>query len=403
MTAPSLIAVRRNIQAGAVFYRQIGQYVQYSLDNNLWYNAFYLPEGGVETRYSSTYNWQKIEQYQQKYYKNTTTNQIILNMIINQSPTKTEYLANQKEYDKYIPSKKAICLACFSLALGYAVQVELAREQNISNDPKVNIARIGLGIMELAGTFIGIAGAPTTGGALLVANGATAGYASGAIDPTIQSAVQPLSQEDILDLACCLYEAMKSGNGNYTTFQNAGCDGANFTWADFATPEVYSAFLAILAEGEDIGTCPCEDCYTAKPADSDITHGKIYNGSLVTVDVAITGNVREMLAQCKFTFPNMILTKVTVYLGCLPYENVSTSSYPVIVFSAPNTGGGSTPIYSGANIVEIPEIQYPDLPTTELTLTLKPAVCSACTTAQLASYNTSWGSLIRVEVCGNLV
>jgi len=402
MTEPSLIAVRRNIQAGAIFYRQIGALVQYSLDNTLWYNAFYLPEGGADTQYSSTYNWEKIEQYQQNYYKNTTTNQIILNMIINQTPTKEQYLANQKEYDKYIPSKKAICIACYSLALGYAVQVELAREANLSNDPKVNIARIGLGIMELAGTFIGIAGAPTTGGALLVANGASAGYASGAIDPAIQGAVQPLSQEDILSLACCLYEAMKSGAGNYDTFKNAGCDGNFFTWADFATPEIYSAFLAMIAEGEDIGTCPCEECYTAKPAESEIEYGKIYNSSLVTVDVVITGNVREMLAKCKFIFPRMVLTKVTVYLGCLPYENVSTASYPVIRFDAPNTGGGNTAIFAGANVIEIPEIQYPDLPTEELTLTLKPSVCSACTTAQLASYNQSWGSLIRVEVCGNL-
>lgn len=400
MTEASLIAIRRNIQAGAIFYRQIGMLVQYSLDGNLWYNAFYLPEGGVNQQYSSTYNWERIEQYQQNYYLEKTTNQIVLNLIINQTTTRDGYIASQADYDKHVPTARAVCQASIQLAIGYAVQVELAREQNISNDPRVNIARIGLGIMELAGTIIGIAGTTTTGGALLVANGASAGYASGAIDPAIQSAVSPLSEADIIALACCIYNAMKDGQGNYQTFLNAGCDGANFTWSDFATPEVYSAFVAILAEGETSGECPCEDCITLKATEGTVIYGRAFNTSILSENVLVGTQIYEMLVQVKFEFPPMTLTKVTVYLGCLPYENTSTTSYPTIRFSAPNTGGGSTPLGAGANIVTIPQAQYPLVPTTEFTITLKPSVCSACTTAQNNAYLTSWASLIMVEVCG---
>lgn len=402
---PGLIAVRKNISPGAIFWQQSNNYVFYSLDNVFWYPAFMLPDGvgGVSSGGNSYYfnNQKVIETYTKKYYQETNIYDLLIKLL--EIPTtRTEFLENAEKAESGMPSKRAICQASYALVLGLRQTITDYRNGTLSEDPAVQTAQTAGGIVGTIGALAGLIIGFTPIGIALIAGGIATSFASNTLLPAALESAPDLTDEQVESIACCLYEAMKSGNTDYADFASAGCDLPSFSWADFATPEIYAGYLAMIQNGPGTGDCPCETCIEAVPADCVVNRGDVRSQSLITTNFNTGGSVFEMQAQCVFQIPLMTISSITVTTQCRSYENVAVNN-PQINLSAPSTGGGNTPIPEGNGITLLNPAHYPLVPVDNFTLTLRVGVCSACTTAQTSAYLAgAFGSIIRVEVCGLL-
>jgi len=97
----SLIAVRRNVTPGGVFFRMGGTGVQYSLDNNIWYDGWVIPppstSSGGSAGGTNIYDFSKGPVYYQNlyggnYYQTTSFSLVINNFTL---PTDRTQAVNQ--------------------------------------------------------------------------------------------------------------------------------------------------------------------------------------------------------------------------------------------------------------------------------------------------------------------
>jgi len=400
-----LIAVRNSLQATPLFFRQISNLVQYSQDGVNWFNGFLLPDGVAggsgSGGGSSFYNFEKtINTYTRKYYQETNIFDLLISLF-NKPTTRQGAVESIDKMEDSVPSKKAICQASYALILGLRSVITDARNGNLEESPEVQGAKTGADIVS-AGAGIGglIVGANPVG-LTLIGIGIAVAIAKNILTPAVLESAPDLTDEQVESIACCLYEAMKEGNTNYEDFASAGCDLPAFTWADFATPEVYAGFLAMIDNGADTGKCPCEECIEAYPADATILRGQALRSSLMTTTFNTGGNVWEMQAQCTFSIPLMTVTSIEVTTVVKSYENVANPT-PMVSFNASGTGGGNTAVPEGAGITKITPAQLPLINIDNFTLNLRASICASCTTAQTAVYNDSYGAIIKVVVCGIL-
>jgi len=398
-----IIAVRRNLAPNALFWKQIGNYVFASLDNVNFELAFILPmptSGGGGGSYF-TDNSEKIEQFTNKYYQETNVIDLLI-ALIQKPANRTEFINNMDTVEKQAFSKKAICQASYALMLGLRSVINDAKAGTLAESPEIQTAKTG---GDIAGAGLGIAGlfvGATPIGLALVAGGIAISIGTGLLSQAVLESAPEISDEQLEALACCVYEAMKSGAGDYATFAGAGCDLPDFSWSDFATPEVYAGWLAMVEQGETVGGCPCELCMTAKPANGTIGRGQVVGQSLVTVETNTGGTVYEMQAQVMFEIPLQTITSITVTTQVQSVENTPVNN-PQINLSAPSTGGGNTIIPEGAGVTLMNPAHYPLVAVDNFTLTLRVGVCSACTTAQRTNFQqVCYGAIINVEVCGIL-
>jgi len=400
-----LIAVRNSLQATPLFFRQVSNLVQYSQDGVIWFNGWLMPDGvagGTGAGGGSTfYNFEKtINTFSRKYYRETNVFDLLISLF-NRPVNRADAVTKIETIEDSVPSKKAICQASYALILGLRAVITDARNGNLAESPEVQGAKTGADIASATAGGIGLVVGATPIGLGLIAAGIAIAIAKNILLPAVLESAPDLTDEQVESIACCLYESMKNGNTNYTTFQNAGCDLPQFTWSDFATPEVYAGWLAMIENGAENGKCPCEECIEAFPADATITRGQALRSSLMTTTFNTGGSVFEMQAQCTFTIPLMTVTSIEVTTVVKSYENV-TNPTPMISFNAPGTGGGNTAVPEGAGITKITPAQLPLINIDNFTLNLRASICSACTTAQNAVYQESYGAIIKVLVCGVL-
>jgi len=400
-----LVAIRDSVQASPLFFRQIGNLVQYSMDNVIWFNGFLMPDGTVGGAGggggSFYYNADKtINQYTQKYYKDTNIFDLLISLF-NRPTTRQGAVDNIDAIEASVPSKKAICQASYALVLALRSVITDARNGNLQDSTQAQTARTGADLVTAGAGIAGLVMISNPIGWGLIALGVATAIGKNVLLPATLESAPDLTDEQVEALACCLYEAMKEGNTNYDDFVNAGCDLPSFTWSDFATPEVYAGFLAMIDNGAEGGNCPCETCIEAFPADSTILRGQALRSSLMTTTFNTGGNVWEMQAQCTFSIPSMVVTSIEVTTVVKSYENVANPT-PMVSYNSAGSGGGNTPVPEGAGITKILTAQLPLIPITAFTLNLRASICSACTTAQTAVYNDSYGAIIKVVVCGIL-
>lgn len=387
-----LIAVRRNIQANAIFYKQIADSVFYSLDKVTWYFAFTFPTSASESTRLT------FEKNIRNFYLNRDVN-LILNPPGDPPPTtRGGIIENVEKVEKRRVSNRAICAAANTLLVTLRESGRLARDEEIT--ALQTVAQNASLIVGAVGALIGVVvsgglGIAIVGGAVATRIGADGLY------PLALEAVPDLTDAQIEDAVCIIYEAAKDGQFNYADIQ-ALDPIPGLTWSDIYTPELHSAFVTMIEEQtERQDPCPCETCYEFYPTETDITRGAVIENSLLTVDTIVSGSLREMQAILTVPLPEtLILTKVSVWYACKFYENISTLT-PYIRFEAPGSGGGNTAITDGLARIEIPPAQFPLVGTNELTLRLISSTCSACTSGQLATFAESFGIFLYIEVCGN--
>lgn len=400
-----LIMVRENIQAGATFFRiTTDNKLEYSFDKVIWHTAGYLPSPSPDRSGGGNYRietnnqiFEAIDKYKNAYYQAQAFIDIINNFKV---PTGAGDFTDQAEgIQNSAYSDKSLCIALTNL-------FKLAREvgKGIANG---NIEPDDLeNAWEYVAQGIGLlAGGLTTAGTKnpMLGAGVGAGVAVAATQAPINwsnfTEGGSWSDETMNEYICCAYNALKGGDFTYADFEAIGTSCGIGAWDEIVSPEVYASLITEIKHINQSGNCACETCLLNPGSEGQILVGKLQDNALVATSVTITTNVFEMQAKVKFTFPSMTITSVRVCSMLKHYEN-TTASNPLINFSAPSTGGGNTAITNGLSIIDVPSAQLPLVPVTECTVTLKGPLCSACTTAQLASYNDAYASIVWVEICG---
>lgn len=392
-----IIAVRRNIGANGVFYRQNGLDVEYSLDNEIWFHAFRLNSQTTTTggNIDVLADLEKtIEKYSKKYYLELDFKALInIDVTVN---TRNDAIANPPER-AFNPLRLCLALRVFlrsmrDLGLGIS-------NGNIETD---DIRRFGA-----------LARKTATDASLALFGGSLAGKVIGGAFEASFTIWEAFSwafaqywgnwtNEQIDDITCCLYEQLKTGEFNYSEFVSAGELCQLGAWDEIATPQNYAGLVTMVAYG-DLPTdgCPCEDCLLYLPTDGLVTRGFIINNTLLTANYTVSGGLIRMGSVVEFTIPNMVLTDIRILVNNVPYENLADSSVPrVRLFSGGITSFTDLP--GGLNWVQLDPSNYPLVAVDKIVIDINSSTCSACNTSQRALYDQSFASLIFIIVCGIL-
>lgn len=393
----SIIAVRRNISPNAVFFRQRGLNIEYSLDKVIWEFAWKLTASTTTTggNVDLLRDVEKLlDKYSRKYYRDLDFKALI-NIDVTVT-TRNDALNNPPER-AYNPLRMCLALKCFLIAmraLGLGINngsIELDDIDEFYRTTQEQYERADYGQWNHGGIGSVFAWASMKAWDLL--------------RPVIESVAVTLgswSDETIDEYTCCIYEQLKSGEFNYSEFVTAGNTCAIGAWDEIATPQHYASLVTLVAYG-DLPTdkCPCEECLFYLPTDGDIQLGVVAENTLVTQNYTVSGSLIRMGSRVAFTIPNMIITDIRILVGMTPYENLADSSTPRVQLIATG-GGGFTDLPIGTNWTQINPAHYPLVPCDNFELIINSSTCSACTTAQRATYDQSFASLVFIIVCGIL-
>lgn len=291
---PEIIAVRRNLSPGAVFFRQIGRVVEYSLDQVTWYYAFELPRGSVTQISGDVFNSFADMTIQQFVEFNTS----IYNTPNGISPTTIDDIAAGAG-----KIERNLCSASKALAIAVGTLVNALKEE--AGDEKMRwdaaVTRIvGRGVA--VGAFVGWKTkflTPKVAGFL--------GFVVGAMEATadiidfvtaLDNVPDLLDADDIDVVACYIYRRVQTNpsmgrealaNSLYLAqlpdlpMLPVGTADA-FHAVMMSTPEVYSHFLAMTLDTDE-ATCECGGCIILKPWDAEIINNsgyKLLNGGVKT-------------------------------------------------------------------------------------------------------------------------
>lgn len=378
-----LLAVRRNLSPNAIFYKQKANHVYYSFDRTNWIYGWSFPvttaEGG-NGYYDFSKDYQTIINEGDTFYnRNTEFKTIINNFTI--PNTRNEALEQAEGIGNTMFSPERLCY-------GYIAILRIARELGLA----VQNGQLEQDDVDRFSEFTGII--PIVGDLISTA--------IDVISPDIV-AMGALTDEQLEDYACCMYNATKNGAFDFADWQAVGTSCGLGAWDEIATIEMYSAFLAITAHEPITDPCPCEECYVIAPATQEVIRGIAEGKTVTTVSYNTGGNVFEMQAVVKFYIPNMVVTSIQVFYILKNYENVATPT-PFLRYASAGTGGGTQGL-SNLNLTSV--LVDPSflalIPITEFTLTLASSTCATCNASQTASFNDSWGIMLLVYVCGNPV
>lgn len=288
-----LVAVRRNLAPGAVFFRQVGQIVEYSLDQVTWRTAFVLPRTGLN-----------VPDYVVNNIENLTLNEFLTTIQATFAGTFTTTDLDTIVNNPATRLEQNLCAGAWTLAATFVSLVNYRLE----NDADAETALTGAGaaiaegalelirwkfktrFLESTLRWIGraISGARVTAGV-------TAWWES--LDN-----VPDLTDCDLEGIACAIYQSLRAGGtvsretvGQSLITHDAigkaqACGTSNLNtalvewfseWID-EWPELWSAFLAGLTDQEFIG-CSCGGCDDIIPWDCEIVNQsgyKLLNGGV---------------------------------------------------------------------------------------------------------------------------
>ena len=271
-----IVAVRRNLTPGAVFYTQIGREVYSSLDRVNWTLAWTFPDGpqvseGVSDSTTVT-NVYSIEQ-----------NSYPLNLTVN-NVTNGDWPVSTSQLDRNLCGASLAATAVF---LGWLDAANEGKHDGFLSDLGI-VANTGAVITGAAAFILGF----FTGGGAWVAwlGGMSVGFAgSSAITDWVATAdnVEDLkTEENIKAIACAVREAMLVPGAGRTAFKNAlyGADGitqnAAAAWEQLVDmlPNFYTTFLTMVTEAPS-SACICDGCYDLPMIDAASTNGILMRGN----------------------------------------------------------------------------------------------------------------------------
>lgn len=279
---PEIIAVRRNLSPGAVFFRQRDNVVEYSLDRVSWSVAFILPgERGLSEPELNYYIDKTINQfvtdYGNQFVGNVTVNDLV-NVSTQPTPSRLE---------------RNLCAASKALASTFAAMVNVHLEDE--NDGQLDLISSGLAFAAAAleigarvfGKFIGEIAVKWINRAFM---GNLAGSAAAGWWADLEN-VPDLTDCDVQEMACAIYRAATSTGADRSSISSAlimhfdfdACPEGNMNtaltewfsvWID-TWPELWTAFLAGLTDAEVISCRDCGGCYDVNLHD-EVTHNGLY-------------------------------------------------------------------------------------------------------------------------------
>lgn len=302
-----LVAVRRNLTPGAVFFRQIGNVVEYSLDRVTWYYAFTLPRGSGTQISQDVYN--SFESMSIQDFINFNTSIYIAPNAV--TSTTIDQIAEGAG-----KIGRNLCTGAKVLAATFVALVNVHLEDE--SDGQLDLVSAGTA---LAGVVLDVAVRVFGRGIGEIAvkwiqRAVMTNYATSAAAAWWSSLnnVQDLTDCDTDAIACAIYRASLEYGANkdavggalITHFDFDACPNGNMNivltewfsaWID-DWPELWPAYLAGLTDGE-ISTCECGGCMDLMTIDASITPGAAYrllNGTIKTTpdNTAYGGNFKGM-------------------------------------------------------------------------------------------------------------
>lgn len=289
---PEIIAVRRNLTPGAVFFRQIGRVVEYSLDRVTWIYAFELPRGSGTTISQDVYN--SLENFTLQQFIN-------LNTSIYNTPSAVTTTTIDQIAAGAGRIERNLCSASKALAAAAATLINLIIEEEGDAQMRADAA-----VSKIVGGGLGVGATvawnakwltPKVAGFLgLMAAAIT--VTADVIDfvASLDNVPDILTDDDIDVMACYLYRTTQVN-------PNVGREGLSLALSSQQfpelpllpqgtttafydimqlTPELYSEFLAMTLDADET-TCECGGCITLKPWDAEIINNsgyKLLNGGV---------------------------------------------------------------------------------------------------------------------------
>lgn len=295
-----LVAVRRNLTPGAVFFRQIGRVVEYSLDRVTWFYAFELPRGSGATISQEVYNS----------FENMTLQQFIdINTNIYSAPSSITTLNIDQIAAGAGKIERNLCSASKALAAAAATLINLIIEEEGDAQMRADAA-----VSKIVGGGLGV-GATVAWNAkwLLPKVAGFLGLMAAAIAITadviefvasLDNVPDILTDEDIDVMACYIYRTTQVN-------PNVGREGLSLALSSQQfpelpllpqgtatafydimqlTPELYSEFLAMTLD-VDTAICECGGCDDISPINCTIEGNTGYlllSGGIKTIPRAPT-------------------------------------------------------------------------------------------------------------------
>lgn len=280
---PEIIAVRRNLTPGAVFFRQVGSRVEYSLDRVTWYHAFTLPSGGRVSQTELEYYIDKsvnefVTDYGQQFNINITVNEL---NELSTSPTAPRLMKN-------------VCAASKALAAAFVYTINEIRRAEGDAEARWQAAGTGIASAALGGfAYVGVKTAwlgPKIAGLLGAIAGLMAGTAA-AIEFIAASDDTPddYDNDDIDAIACYIYRKVTASPSPGRVALSQALYGLQFpdlpvlpqnTAQAFeelfnALPDLYTVWLASLTDQEQVSCRDCGGCYDVNLRE-EVTHNGLY-------------------------------------------------------------------------------------------------------------------------------
>lgn len=323
----SIIAIRKNLSPGAVFFRQAGNVVEYSLDSVTWHIAFVLPKSGSVTPQSvlNVIQDMTLNEYNsfvnQQYSGTVTINNI--NAVLDNPTSRIE---------------RNFCSAAKVLASMFVQLSNSAKQAEHENYWRDQAAGAGFAA-GVIGLFLAIASGPVgwvaAGSALffkIALAGAAVGAAAGAatLFETMRDDVPPLNADDAALIACYIYRNTQGGTTGKTGIQNAlfvnyadlppidSSIAAGFAAVFANIPELYSHWLTMLTDAE-IVPCECGGCMVLDGVEFDIVHAGTANGP--TGYKLATGGIRTTPSKWGYATSNYKYLAVTYDLPTPVIDN----------------------------------------------------------------------------------
>lgn len=305
---PEIIAVRRNLSPGAVFFRQIGRVVEYSLDRVTWFYAFELPRGSGTEISQEVYN--SFEDMTVQQFINFNTGIYVAPNAVT-STTIDQIAAGAGKIERNL------CSASKALAAAAATLINLIIEEEGDAEMRADAA-----VSKIVGGGLGVGATvawnakwltPKVAGFLGLMAAAIAVTAD-VIDfvASLDNVPDILTDENIDVMACYIYRTTQVN-------PNVGREGLSLALSSQQfpelpllpqgtatafydimqlTPELYSEFLAMTLDTQT-ATCNCGGCTELIPANGGITQGAAYrllNGTIKTTpdNTAYGGNFKGM-------------------------------------------------------------------------------------------------------------
>lgn len=287
-----IIAIRRDIAAGAVFFRQVGSRLEFSLDTETWALAYDFSGLGASTQLMLSSSYQTAVSAVNTTFNSYTGNvtSIAPSLVYTASPTA------DFNRDKLLCWTLALWLDLLQTGENFGPQAQWANSLGQSlSQLGVDLAAGAVGTAVLAG-WTG-AGLAVAGAEALIALGAAfLGFIFQNVDPLISRA--HWNANAVANVQCCIYDSLKGATPTATAFAAAlDPDECDFAGPDtderkilddiaelMDSRETYLTFLALAEAASDNGIvtggidCPCDDRWS---------HDIVFNGAAMPAGLTV--------------------------------------------------------------------------------------------------------------------